>query len=63
MGVDVDLALAGGPPALLQREVVEGGGSLVDVVDSLIQELDNDMPMPRGASFEAVGARALAAAD
>ena len=44
-----------GPSYLRQREVVAGGGSLVDVVDSLVAELRNeDGPLPR---------RTLAAVD
>ncbi|HSP65889.1 MAG TPA: hypothetical protein VLO10_06835, partial [Candidatus Deferrimicrobium sp.] len=37
-----------GPSYLRQREVVAEGGSLVDVVDSLVAELRNeDGPLPR----------------
>ena len=39
------------------------GGSLADVVDSLIAELHADMPSPRGAVLEAVGKQAVAAGD
>ncbi len=41
-----------GPSYLRQREVVAGGGSLRDVVDSLVAELRNeDGPLPRRASL------------
>jgi YbdK family carboxylate-amine ligase len=36
-----------GPSYLRQREVVAAGGSLRDVVDSLVQELRSDTPMQR----------------
>jgi carboxylate-amine ligase len=36
-----------GPSYIRQREVVAAGGSLVDVVDSLVHELDTDRPAPR----------------
>jgi YbdK family carboxylate-amine ligase len=52
-----------GSSYIRQREVVEGGGSLVDVVDSLVSELHNDVPIPRAAALEAVGARVVAAGD
>ncbi|MGA8634820.1 MAG: glutamate--cysteine ligase [Candidatus Dormiibacterota bacterium] len=52
-----------GSSSIRQREVVEAGGSLVDVVDSLIAELHADMPAPRSAVLEAVGKQVLAAAD
>jgi YbdK family carboxylate-amine ligase len=35
-----------GPSYARQREVVAGGGTLVDVVDSLVEELKSDRPMP-----------------
>lgn len=35
-----------GPSYARQREVVAGGGTLVDVVDSLVDELKNDRPAP-----------------
>jgi len=38
-----------GPSYIRQREVVEAGGSLNDVVDSLIEELRTDQPSPRPA--------------
>ena len=38
------LAMAERPSYLRQREVVAGGGSLVEVVDKLIQELRSDQP-------------------
>src|ERR1700722_17707618 len=52
-----------GSSSIRQREVVEAGGSLIDVVDSLIAELHADMPLPRAAVLEAVGKQVLAAAD
>jgi carboxylate-amine ligase len=52
-----------GSSYIRQREVVEGGGSLADVVDSLIAELHADAPAPRSAVLEAVGKQVLAAAD
>ena len=52
-----------GPSYIRQREVVEAGGSLTDVVDGLIAELHADMPAPRSAVFEAVGKQVVAAAD
>jgi carboxylate-amine ligase len=36
-----------GPSYIRQREVVAAGGSLADVVDSLVAELRNDGPLPR----------------
>jgi carboxylate-amine ligase len=36
-----------GPSYIRQREVVAAGGSLPDVVDSLVQELLSDQPTPR----------------
>lgn len=33
-----------GPSTVRQREIVRGGGSLLDVVDSLVGELRNDEP-------------------
>ena len=39
-----------GPSYIRQREVVADGGTLVDVVDSLVAELRNeDGPLPRRA--------------
>ncbi len=38
-----------GPSYIRQREVVAAGGSLQDVVDSLVQELISDAPSPRPA--------------
>ena len=38
-----------GPSYLRQREVVAAGGTLQDVVDSLVQELIADAPAPRPA--------------
>jgi carboxylate-amine ligase len=52
-----------GSSYIRQREVVAAGGSLADVVDSLIAELHADMPSPRGAVLEAVGKQAVAAGD
>ncbi|MBV8160043.1 MAG: glutamate--cysteine ligase [Acidimicrobiia bacterium] len=42
--------LADGPSYLRQRDVVASGGTLVDVVDSLIEELHTDRPHPIGAA-------------
>jgi len=39
-----------GPSYIRQREVVADGGTLVDVVDSLVAELRLDGPLPRGAA-------------
>jgi len=39
-----------GPSYVRQREVVSNGGSLPDVVDSLVQELLSDQPAPRPAA-------------
>jgi len=36
-----------GPSYIRQREVVAGGGSLRDVVDSLVEELRTDRPASR----------------
>jgi carboxylate-amine ligase len=36
-----------GPSYIRQREIVAAGGSLVDVVDSLVAELRRDEPLPR----------------
>src|SRR5205807_6198637 len=36
-----------GSSYLRQREVVAAGGTLLDVVDSLVRELDTDQPAPR----------------
>jgi YbdK family carboxylate-amine ligase len=52
-----------GSSYIRQREVVAAGGSLVDVVDSLIGELRADIPAPRSAVLEAVGKQAVAAGD
>src|SRR6202035_1261984 len=52
-----------GSSYIRQREVVAAGGSLADVVDSLIAELRADMPAPRAAVLEAVGKQAVAAGD
>jgi YbdK family carboxylate-amine ligase len=52
-----------GSSYIRQREVVEAGGSLADVVDSLIAELHADMPAPRSAVLETVGKQAVAAGD
>jgi carboxylate-amine ligase len=38
-----------GPSYIRQRAVVEDGGSLTDVVDSLVAELRSDGPLPRAA--------------
>ena len=35
-----------GPSYQRQRRVVEAGGTLVDVVDLLVQELRTDQPLP-----------------
>jgi carboxylate-amine ligase len=51
-----------GSSYIRQREVVEAGGSLPDVVDSLIAELHADMPAPRAAVLEALG-KPVAAVD
>ena len=40
------LAMAERPSYVRQREVVSSGGSLVDVVDSLVEELHTDEPWP-----------------
>ena len=52
-----------GSSYIRQREVVEAGGSLRDVVDGLIEELRSDSPAPRSQTLQAVGTRAVAAAD
>ncbi len=39
-----------GPSYIRQREVVAGGGSLIDVVDSLVAELRGEGPLPAGAT-------------
>ncbi len=52
-----------GSSYLRQREVIEAGGSLRDVVDSLIEELRTDAPAPRSGTLQAVGTHAVAAAD
>ena len=39
-----------GPSYIRQREIVADGGSLGDVVDSLVAELRSDQPLPRGAA-------------
>lgn len=43
---DVRTILDKGPGYVRQRRVVEGGGSLVDVVDHLVAELDAGEPLP-----------------
>jgi carboxylate-amine ligase len=55
--------MARGSSYIRQREIVAAGGSLADVVDSLIAELHADMPAPRGAVLEAVGKQAVTAGD
>ena len=40
-----------GPSYLGQRDVVASGGTLVDVVDSLIEELRTDAPRPVRGRF------------
>ena len=52
-----------GSSYIRQREVVDAGGSLRDVVDGLIEELRSDSPMPRSQTLQAMGTRAVAAAD
>ncbi|HVC42580.1 MAG TPA: glutamate--cysteine ligase [Candidatus Saccharimonadales bacterium] len=52
-----------GSSYIRQREIVAAGGSLVDVVDSLITELHADAPAPRAALLEAVGKQAVTAGD
>ena len=52
-----------GSSYLRQREVVDAGGSLHDVVDSLIAELHADAPAERPAVFQTVGKSTVAAAD
>jgi carboxylate-amine ligase len=42
-----------GPSYIRQREVVTDGGSLADVVDSLVAELRSDGPLPRAEAGEA----------
>ena len=37
-----------GPSYLRQRDIVASGGTLVDVVDSLVEELRTDRPRPIG---------------
>jgi carboxylate-amine ligase len=39
-----------GPSYIRQREVVAAGGSLADVVDSLVAELRSDAPLPRAGA-------------
>ena len=46
---DALATLERGPSYLRQREVVAEGGSLLDVVDSLVEELRLDGPRPRAA--------------
>ena len=46
-----------GPSYIRQREVVRAGGSLVDVVDSLVRELEADQPEPRPQQETEVTAR------
>ena len=43
-----------GSSSVRQREVVAAGGSLRDVVDSLVQELSDDAPAPRPVAATAV---------
>ena len=38
-----------GPSYVRQRQVIERGGTLVDVVDSLVEELRTDRPAPTPA--------------
>jgi hypothetical protein len=52
-----------GSSYIRQREVVEAGGSLADVVDGLIAELHADVPASRSAVLEAVGKQVVAAGD
>jgi carboxylate-amine ligase len=52
-----------GSSYIRQREVVAAGGSLSDVVDSLIAELHDDAPAPRPAQLEAIGVRGVPAGD
>jgi carboxylate-amine ligase len=42
-----------GPSYVRQREVVEAGGTLIDVVDSLVRELATDRPAERPAALAA----------
>jgi glutamate---cysteine ligase / carboxylate-amine ligase len=49
---DVLAILERGPSYIRQREVVAAGGSLIDVVDSLVEELRLDGPRPRAAPSE-----------
>jgi carboxylate-amine ligase len=44
--LDYALQMVNRPSYLRQRQVVAGGGTLVDVVDSLIEELRGDQPSP-----------------
>ncbi|MBJ7609366.1 MAG: glutamate--cysteine ligase [Candidatus Dormibacteraeota bacterium] len=48
---DVLAIVERGPSYLRQREVVAAGGTLVDVVDSLVEELRLDGPRPRSADI------------
>lgn len=48
---DVLAIMERGPSYLRQREVVAAGGTLVDVVDSLVEELRLDGPRPRAADI------------
>ena len=52
-----------GSSYIRQREVVDAGGSLSDVVDSLIAELRTDTPGSPSQTLQAVGTRAVAASD
>jgi YbdK family carboxylate-amine ligase len=52
-----------GSSYIRQREVVEAGGSLRDVVDGLIAELHADVPAPRSTVLQTVGTRAVPAGD
>ncbi|HEY8672743.1 MAG TPA: glutamate--cysteine ligase [Candidatus Dormibacteraeota bacterium] len=52
-----------GSSYIRQREVVEAGGTLRDVVDGLIAELHADMPAARSAVLQTIGTRAVSAGD
>ena len=43
---DVGIILEHGPGYVRQRRVLDRGGTLVDVVDHLIDELDAGRPLP-----------------
>ncbi|MEO6713247.1 MAG: glutamate--cysteine ligase, partial [Mycobacteriales bacterium] len=53
------LEMVQAPSYLRQRQIVAAGGSLVDVVDSLIDELSRDQPAPLQVSPTGVPARVL----